>query len=328
MTDPDSYLSDDGPTADDPAPVVLATDIGTDVDDTWALAQLLRTPQLDPRLVVTETGDPTYRASVAAKLLERAGRTDVPVGLAPDAREMDAGERTQAPWVDEYDLGDYPGEVRRDGVEALAAVVDEADEPVTVVSIGPTPTLATAVERHPGLTRECRFVGMHGSFHEGYDGGEPDAETNVRVDPAAFRTVCAAPWRDVLLTPLDTCGRVTLDGERYHRVWSATDDPLVRGVVENNCLFAARVPWTAYDDFARRSSTLFDCVAVYLAHDESLVETEPVRFDVTDDGFTEPDPEGEFSARVALEWADRDTFEAYLTERLLTTEPSPDSTHR
>ncbi|WP_123538995.1 nucleoside hydrolase [Halosimplex salinum] len=324
MTDPDSHLADEDrstaegrPTADDPAPVVLATDIGTDVDDTWALAQLLRTPQLDCRLVLTEAGDPTYRASVAAKLLERADRIDVPIGLAPEAREMDEGERNQTPWVDEYDLNDYPGTVRDDGVEAFAEVVTEADEPVTVVSIGPTPTLAAAVDADPDLARECRFVGMHGSFEEGYDGGEPDAETNVRVDPAAFRTVLAAPWRDVLLTPLDTCGRVTLDGGRYHRVWTATDDPLVRGVVENNCVFAARVEWMPYDDFTRRSSTLFDSVAVYLAHDESLVETESVRFDVTDDGFTEPAPDGEFDARVALAWADRDAFEAYLTERLL-----------
>lgn len=324
MTDPDRHLADedrpaagDRPTADDPAPVVLATDIGTDVDDTWALAQLLRTPQLDCRLVLTETGDPEYRASVAAKLLERAGRTDVPVGLAPERREMEAAERNQAPWVAEYDLAEYPGTVRGDGVAAFAEVVTEADEPVTVVAVGPTPTLAAAVDRRPELASECRLVGMHGSFYEGYDGGEPDAETNVRVDPAAFRTVLSAPWRDVLLTPLDTCGHVTLDGERYRRVWSVTDDPLVRGVVENNCLFAARVEWMAYDDFARRSSTLFDSVAVYLAHDESLVETESLRFDVTDDGFTEPASEGEFEARVALEWVDRDAFEAYLTERLL-----------
>ncbi|QPV63981.1 nucleoside hydrolase [Halosimplex litoreum] len=325
MTDPDGYLGDEDrravagrATADDPVPVVLATDIGTDVDDTWALAQLLRTPQLDCRLVLTETGDPTYRASVAAKLLERADRTDVPIGLGPDGREMDAAERNQAPWVDEYDLDGYPGTVRDGGVEAFTEVVNRADDPVTVVSIGPTPTLATVVERHPEIARECRFVGMHGSFYEGYDGGEPDAETNVRVDPPAFRTVLAAPWRDVLLTPLDTCGHVTLDGGRYHRVWSATDDPLVRGVVENNCVFATRVSWMPYDDFTRRSSTLFDCVAVYLAHDESLVETESLRFDVTDDGVTEPSSDGEFEARVALEWGDRDAFEASLAERLLT----------
>jgi inosine-uridine nucleoside N-ribohydrolase len=303
-------------------PVVLATDVGTDVDDTWALAQLLRAPELDARLVLTEAGDARYRASIAARLLERAGRTDVPVGLGvevgwADDHDHHGDRRTQAPWVDDYDLDASPGVVREDGVGALVELVRGAAEPVVVVSIGPTPSLATAVEREPELAEACRFVGMHGSVHEGYDGGDPDAEYNVAADPAALRTVLSAPWRDVLLTPLDTCGRARLAGERFHEVWCATDDPLVRGVVENSCLFAALAPWADYDDFTRRSSTLYDCVAVTLAHDESLVETERLRFDVTDEGYTAVDPEGAFDARVALRWRDLDAFEARLTATLL-----------
>ncbi len=55
-----------------PIPVVLDTDIGTDIDDTWALAQVLRSPELDLKLVLTETGDARYRAAIAAKILEAA----------------------------------------------------------------------------------------------------------------------------------------------------------------------------------------------------------------------------------------------------------------
>jgi len=189
---------------------------------------------------------------------------------------------------------------------------------VTVVSIGPTPSLAAALQDDPEIAESCRFVGMHGSFYRGYDGDEePSAEANVRIDPDAFRAVLDAPWRDVLLTPLDTCGLVTLTGDRYNRVWRSTDDPLVRSVIESNCVFAPRVPWWPYEDFTRQSSTLFDSVAVYLAVDESFVETRTEIFDVTDDGFTEPDSDGEFEARIALEWRDLDAFEAYLVDVLL-----------
>jgi hypothetical protein len=62
-------------------PVILDTDIGTDIDDTWALVMLLNSPELDLRLVVTETGDTTYRAKIVARMLEIAGRTDVPIGI-------------------------------------------------------------------------------------------------------------------------------------------------------------------------------------------------------------------------------------------------------
>lgn len=305
-------------TPEEPIPVVLATDIGSDVDDTWALAQLLRTPELDLRLVLTETGEARYRGEIAAKLLERADRTDVPIGLGVDEGEMADTQRHQGPWVEGYDIDSYPGTVHDDGVDAFVDLVTGAEAPVTVISIAPTPSVAAALDGDPELAEDSRFVGMHGSFYVGYDGApEPDAETNVRVDPAAFRRVLAANWREVLLTPLDTCGLVTLEGERYHAIWSATDDPLVRSVIENVCIFAPRVPWMPYEDFTRRSSTLFDSVAVALAHDESVVDIERERFDVTDDGHTVPGEDGEFEARVALEWTDKNRFEAALTDILL-----------
>ena len=39
-----------------PVPVILDTDIGFDVDDVWALAFMLRCPELDVKLVTTNTG--------------------------------------------------------------------------------------------------------------------------------------------------------------------------------------------------------------------------------------------------------------------------------
>jgi GDP-D-mannose dehydratase len=94
------------------------------------------------------------------------------------------------------------------------------------------------------------------------------------------------------------------------------DDPLLRAVIESYCVFAPRVTWMECNFFAIRSTTLFDCVAVYLAISEQLVEVEPVTFRVTDDGFTVRDPHGA-RARVALHWKDQPAFEKLLTERLL-----------
>ena len=39
-----------------PIPVIFDTDIGGDIDDTWALAYLLRSPELDLKLLVTDHG--------------------------------------------------------------------------------------------------------------------------------------------------------------------------------------------------------------------------------------------------------------------------------
>ncbi|MDQ8206628.1 nucleoside hydrolase [Coraliomargarita sp. SDUM461003] len=302
----------------DRIPVIFDTDIGSDMDDTWALAQFLRSPELDPQLILTEAGDSGYRSRIVAKFLQLSGRTEVPVGCGVPVTDAPLPARNQAPWVVGYALADYPGEIVEDGVERMIELIDASPVPVTIIAIGPAINLAAALERAPGIASRCRLVGMFGSFDLGYHEQAPAvAESNVRNAPEALRRVLSAPWRDILITPLDSCGSVILDGANYRRVWSATDDPMLRSIIENYCFFASRVSWMHCDFFALRSSILFDCVAVYLAYAEDLLEIEQIRFDVSDDGFTRRHEQGAFSARVALRWRDLGAFHTHLTARLL-----------
>ncbi len=298
-------------------PVILVTDIGSDIDDSWALALALRSPELDLKLVLTDPADTQYRAIVAAKFLEDSGHGDVPIGIGDNSGPKGDDNKTLIPWIAGYNMAKYPGKIYPDGIAALIDVVEKSPGPVTIIAIGPVHSLAMALMRAPDIAAKCRLVGMYGSFDVGYGGGVPSAETNVRVDPAALRAALSAPWRDVLLTPLDTCGSVGLDGERYHAIWSATGDPMLRTLIESYCIFAPRQTWMKCDYFATRSTTLFDCVAVYLAYSEELVDTETIAFDITDDGFTRRSASGAFKARVAIRWKNKDGFEAQLAGRLL-----------
>ena len=298
-------------------PVILVTDIGTDIDDSWALTLALRAPELDLKLVVTDPADTVYRAKVAAKFLEASGHADIPIGIGDNSGPMGDSFKTLGAWVAGYDISKYPGKVYDDGVAALIDVVEKSAQPVTIIAIGPVNSIALALRRAPDIAAKCRFVGMFGSFDVGYGDGPPSAETNVRVNPAGLRAVLAAPWKDVLLTPLDTCGSVGLSGERYHEIWCDTADPMVRALITSYCVFAPVQNWMNCDYFATKSTTLFDCVAVYLAYSEDLVVTETVAFNVTDDGFTRRSSDGPFKARVALHWRDKDAFEAQLATRVL-----------
>ncbi len=298
-------------------PVILVTDIGSDIDDSWALALALRSPELDLKLVLTDPADTQYRAIVAAKFLEDVGHGAIPIGIGDNSGPKGDDSKTLLPWIAGYDMAKYPGKIYPDGIGALIDVVESSPVPVTIIAIGPVHSLALAIKRAPAIASKCRFVGMYGSFDVGYGGGAPSAETNVRVDPAALRAALSAPWQDVLLTPLDTCGSVGLDGERYHAIWSATGDPLLRALIQSYCIFAPRQTWMTCDYFATRSTTLFDCVAVYLAYSEELVDTETITFDITDDGFTRRSASGAFKARVAIRWKNKDGFEAQLAGRLL-----------
>jgi inosine-uridine nucleoside N-ribohydrolase len=291
-------------------PLILDTDIGTDIDDTWALAMVLRCAELDLQLVVSATGNTEYRAAIVAKLLEAAGRTDVPVGVGVK-RSDETGP--QAPWVEGYGLDAYPGTLHHDGVGAMIAVIEESARPVTLVCIGPLTNLAEALRRAPHIAARTRFVGMQGSIRRGVDGAEGAvAEYNVAQDVAAFRAVLAAPWRGMALAPLDTCGRIRLRGARYAAI-AESPDSLLRAVIENYRVWRGGAP-------ADESSVLFDTLAVHLAYSTEFLEMRRMRLRVTDDGFTVEDREGAAAnvaeADVAMEWKDLAAFEEDLVRRL------------
>ncbi|MEI6521697.1 MAG: nucleoside hydrolase, partial [bacterium] len=92
-------------------PIILDTDIGTDIDDSWALAMLLKSPEFDVKLVVSDTHNTEYRAKLIAKFLEVADRTDIPVGVGIKLDDVyeSCSRYAQYDWVKDYSLKDYPG---------------------------------------------------------------------------------------------------------------------------------------------------------------------------------------------------------------------------
>lgn len=289
-----------------PIPVILDTDIGEDIDDTWALCQLLKTPELNPLLVTTGTEDTTYRAKIACKFLETAGRLDVPVGIG-EPTPGDRRNKTQAAWVEDYDLGRYPGRLRRDGVAALIDTVRASTKPVTLVCIGPLTNIRLALERAPEIAGRCHFVGMFGSIATGLNGQAGRIpENNVIRDLRASQAVFTADWLSVTITPLDSCGIVILDGARYRSLRESVE-PAMAAVIENYRL------WRHVGDrFEKCSSVLFDTVAIHLAYSEEFLKMEEMCIRVDDDGCTVPDPRGR-RMRVATGWLDLDGYLDALT---------------
>ncbi|MFK7831325.1 MAG: nucleoside hydrolase [Congregibacter sp.] len=295
-------------------PVILDTDIGDDIDDTWALLMLLRMPELDLKLAVGDFGNAMYRARLLGKLLQLTGRTDVPVGIGlglGDERGQQSG------WLGEYQLDSYPGKVYADGVQAIIETIKTSPEPVTLLCLGPVPNVAEALRREPSIAANAQFVGMHGSIHKGYlDSDTPVAEYNVRVDPASLQAAFAAPW-ECTITPLDTCGLVVLDGENYKRLYSS-DDPWLRALMENYRAWLPGAPFIEPDhDMSKLSTTLFDSVAVHLAARSDFVELETLPLRVTDDGYTVIDPENGRLVHCATGWKNLDAFEQRLVDTLL-----------
>src|SRR5208283_3800109 len=59
--------------------VIIDTDIGDDIDDAFAIALAVKSPELEILGVTTTFGDTEARARIVDRLLGEAGRADIPV---------------------------------------------------------------------------------------------------------------------------------------------------------------------------------------------------------------------------------------------------------
>jgi inosine-uridine nucleoside N-ribohydrolase len=296
-----------------PIPVILDTDIGDDIDDTWALAMLLGMPELDLKLIVTDYGNTPERTRLVAKILQRAGRTDIPIGTGIKTGDEPLAQRR---WVGDFDLAAYPGKVHTDGVAALIEAIDSQPAMITLITIGPVPNVREALRRDPRVATKARIVCTGGRIYKGFEnGGKPAADWNVRADAASWQAMVAAPWT-ITTSPLDASEELVLRGKSYATV-AGSQHPLACIVIENYRLWARR---SGHPQDA--SSILYDTAAVYLAHSEEYARIETRELIVNDEGHTLVSPQGK-RVRCQLGWKDRTAFNAFLV-KALTASPGPE----
>ena len=297
-------------------PVILDTDIGEDIDDTWALGFLLKSPEFDVKLITTATDDTTIKAKIIAKFLEIAGRSDIPIGIGP-AENSKKGK--QYSWIKDYKLSEYSGSIHENGMEVLCSTIMDSSDPVTLIAIGPLGTVAGALKLNPNITGNARFVGMHGSIRIGYQ-GVPFVypEYNVKHDIQSCRDVFHAPWEKTI-TPLDTCGNIVLSGEHFERIMNC-DNTIVNLIKENFEIWAKE--WAKERNLTKlitedkKTTILFDTVAIYLAFSEELLNIEELKIKVTENGITKLSEEGN-NIRCATSWKDVQAFKDLLVNRLV-----------
>ncbi len=293
-------------------PVILDTDIGLDIDDTWALGLLLKCPELDVKLITTSTGNTPLKTKLVAKFLEIVGRTDIPIGIGPLENRK---KGWLYPWIKKYDISRYPGTVYGNGMEVLCSTIMDSPEPLTLIAIGPLGTVAGALKMNPNITENSRFVGMHGSIRIGYRGSNsPLREFNIKKNIKASKEVFQAPWEKTI-TPLDTCGNIVLTGALLERVMKC-DNLIVRSIKENFEIWKKKIIPKLILTKKNETSVLFDTVAIYLGFSEELLNIEELKIEITDRGSTQISERGNL-IRCATSWKDVQAFKNLLVDRLI-----------
>jgi purine nucleosidase len=167
------------------APIILDTDIGTDVDDAFALVMAVRKPHIDLRAVTTVYGDVDLRARMARKLLNLVGQPDIPVAAGEAQPLYDGKDSYWGGWegvgfLTEADAGlSYDP---RPAVRLMRETLLGTDQPLTLVGIGPLTNFAHLIRQHPEVRPQIKeIVCMAGSLRPN------DEEWNVQCDPEAAK---------------------------------------------------------------------------------------------------------------------------------------------
>lgn len=296
-------------------PVILDTDIGGDIDDSWALALLLRCPELDTKLVVTalEGGeDPFARARIAAKQIEESGYGGIPVGAG---LSVEPYSTTMGGWADGYDLDSYPGKFHPDGVQAMIDTIMDSEETVTLICIAPLTNVAEALRREPRIAKKARVISILGSIYNGHslDVIEKASDYNVRADIPSAREVFNAPW-DITIAPLDITAHLVIGDDNYqHILYKRDSDPVCKTVlsafdcwmIEHNCTY-----------YKTHTTSLYDTAAVYMAvTGDYNVITEDHTLSIDDGGYMNDDENGKL-VHCAVYWKYKDVFYKFVTDRL------------
>ena len=219
-----------------PVPVVLDTDIATDVDDLLALLMVLGSPEL--RLVgVTATyGDTLLRARIVRQVLHWLG-VEVPIGAGP--RRTLSGRDI---WYAGHEIDQLRPEppargfLPVDATDLLARLGREHRGDLHVIGVAPQTTIATALRDHPSLLDDLAgLVIMGGRFD-----GLPGPEHNIRCDVTAAAMLVDAGLPTTF---------VGLDVTRQVRLGRA-DFPALAGSREPLSGFVLDVlhQWTSYRD--------------------------------------------------------------------------------
>ncbi|MEN8160797.1 MAG: nucleoside hydrolase [Myxococcota bacterium] len=184
-------------------PVLLDTDLGSDVDDAIALAVLLACPELRLVALTTVAGDVAGRAEASARLLALAGAKDVDVCVGA----ADALARRKRFNAEPIPIDAYPDEAPRVSDEpAPERIVRAARETpgLEIFMIGPLTNLAHALVLDPDLPkRVARLHVMGGHIRRVAIGSllaKPGIDYNLCSDPEASVMVLGAGFETRLVT--------------------------------------------------------------------------------------------------------------------------------
>ena len=325
-------------TAQGPQKIIFDTDFAfPPQDDAMALFFVLNSPELEILGITTVAGNQSRNVATAdaLKILEVAGRTDIPLFEGAAAPLNHAGTewdtKRHGGWYANEPAREPPGGFAkkkpesRGAIEFLVETVKKNPGQVTILAIGPLTNVAMAMRLDTTFARNVKeLVIMGGAIASLPDGGgnhTPNAEFNFYVDPEAARIVLRSGI-PIVLSPLNISRKARFTKEWYDKI-VAVDTPVTRLIKE-------RVG-PGFDKRPDRVPLMYDQVAAVALVDPTLMKTVEWYVDVDDNpgpnygvsvGAPQPWPGGEGAQKMQVQTdLDFDKFIRLYVERVTRSAP-------
>ncbi len=288
-----------------PAPVIFDTDIGTDIDDAYALFALIYRQDLEVLGVTTVSSDAVARARLAAKLLQVAGgrweRVPVYAGISTPTQYM-----KQVGWAHGFQSKSLH---ESGGVEFMRREIEKRPGEVTIIAVGELTNVAALLDSSPDIANKIHAISlMGGSIYRGYaPDSKPEPEWNIRSNAEAARKVFTSGV-PLLVAPLDSTADLKLTPEMRVEIF-------LSGTRVNDALGALDQIWRYTNHWKGDLPTLFDVLAVELVNPREPYELQDLHIQVSPEGATVPVECAAPNAKVAIR-VDREEFMKRFVDRM------------
>lgn len=268
--------------------VILDTDIGDDIDDSFALLLLLESHKFNCLGVTTVFRNSLKRAKMAKQLIRSLGydikvyrgiddplKQNIDHLISKEIKEKEKYDEDGKYIFPQYDKSMENEKVEdENAVDFIIRMIHLYPHEVTLIPIGPLTNIASAIKKDPTivpLIKEIRLMGAGLNLNF--------VERNIFCDPDAAKIVFSSNINKIVAVTINVTSLTSLTEEEVNSLKNNNSKAI-------KLVYEAMMKWFKHYEFS--SPVMHDPLTVASLIDESIINTQLCHLDVdlNKDGYT------------------------------------------
>ena len=268
--------------------VILDTDIGDDIDDSFALLLLLESHKFNCLGVTTVFRNSLKRAKMAKQLIRSLGydikvyrgiddplKQNIDHLISKEIKEKEKYDEDGKYIFPQYDKSMENEKVEdENAVDLIIRMIHLYPHEVTLIPIGPLTNIASAIKKDPTivpLIKEIRLMGAGLNLNF--------VERNIFCDPDAAKIVFSSNINKIVAVTINVTSLTSLTEEEVNSLKNNNSKAI-------KLVYEAMMKWFKHYEFS--SPVMHDPLTVASLIDESIINTQLCHLDVdlSKDGYT------------------------------------------